>query len=492
MPIGGKTSLVLASVLSLLTSASASAQPPDLTYHTVAPCVVLDTRVAGGAFAPNETRTYNVVGSGSLASQGGSSTGCNIPGFSNNIPQVQAVALNIVAITPSGVGNIKAHAADIATTTSVLNFTSGTNVANTAPVAVAQISGAGDFKITVGISSAHVLVSVVGYYSKAVQTVYVHPVPGDHTASGTRLINALAGITDASATKRYVVKIEPGIYDVGATGVQMKPYVDIEGSGQEATVIRGTGGSLEGTTAVVVGAASSEIRDLQVKAEGTDHSTIGILLPNGANTIVKDVTINASETATLPNTIWGLRILSGALSKVEDVTINTIARSYGYGIGSKFPGTALFIKRTVITVTGSGPRNHGISAVTGAELREIRDTQIDVNGSNESNGIYAEPFAANLYARITNSSIRAGDYGIYASGVNVFVEHSQVRATASQGIGIEASNVVIDNSIIEGNQSTVFAFSATIGASRLHGGPGGTTCAGVYDESFTFYASTCP
>jgi hypothetical protein len=55
-----------------------------------------------------------------------------------------------------------------------------------------------------------VVIRVVGYYSKAVQTVYIHPVPGDHTASGTRLINALAGITNASATKRYVVKLERG------------------------------------------------------------------------------------------------------------------------------------------------------------------------------------------------------------------------------------------------------------------------------------------
>jgi hypothetical protein len=278
MRVHRKRLLWIAFILSALSASIASSQPPDLTYHTVAQCVAVDTRVAGGAFAAGETRTYNIGGSSSLASQGGSATGCGVPGFSNSIPQVQAVAVNIVVINPAGPGHLLAYAADTTTSTAVINFSTAVTIANTTHLAVAQSSGVGDFKIKLSTSGAHVLVSVVGYYSKAVQTVYAHPVPGDHTASGTRLINSLAGITDASATKRYVVKVEPGIYDVGTTGLQMKPFVDIEGSGQEATVIRGEGGSAEATIGVVNGAASSEIRDLQVKAESSQQSTIAIRL----------------------------------------------------------------------------------------------------------------------------------------------------------------------------------------------------------------------
>lgn len=490
MPVRGRPVLLTVSILSLLTSSSAYSQPPDLTYHTVAPCVVLDTRVAGGAFAANETRTYNVAGSGSLASQGGSPAGCNIPGFSNNIPQVQAVVLNVVALSPAGAGNLRVFAADTSTTTSVVNFTTGVNVANTTPVGIAQSSGVGDFKVTVGISSSHVLASVVGYYSKAVQTVYVHPVPGDHTASGTRLINALASITNASATKRYVVKIEPGIYDVGTTGAQMKPYVDIEGSGQEATVIKGSGGSEMGTTGVVVGAASSEIRDLQVKAESTEAATIGILLPQGANSTIREMTITASGSSV----IYGIRNLSQTSSKIEDVTITTNGGTSGYGIGNKFENTAPIIKRTVINVTTGPALAYGISA-TYSTLPEIRDVQVDVSGGNTSYGIYAEPRLDAVNVHIINSSIRSVDYGVYANDCDVTVEHSQIRATDSLGIGIRAHNVMVDNSIIEGDKHTVyFALTAAIGASRLDGGPVlvGGTCAGVYDESYTFYASTCP
>lgn len=235
----------LAALLLAATAHVANAQNHDLTYHPVTPCTVVDTR-SGTPFATGETRTYNVVGSASLASQGGSATGCGIPGFSNGIAQVQAVALNIIAFSPAGGGHIAAHAADQPMAGSVVNFTLGENVSNTTQVAVAQTTGVGDFKVQVNISSSHVVIRAVGYYSKAVQTIYVHPVPGDHTASGTALLNALAGITNASATKRYVIKLEPGIFDLGSTRLIMKPYVDIEGSGQEASVIQG-GGAADST-----------------------------------------------------------------------------------------------------------------------------------------------------------------------------------------------------------------------------------------------------
>jgi hypothetical protein len=65
-------------------------------------------------------------------------------------------------------------------------------------------------------------------------TVHVVPVSGNPTASGAALLSALAGITDATSFKPYVLKLDPAGYYVGSTPVVMKPYVDIEGSGQGA------------------------------------------------------------------------------------------------------------------------------------------------------------------------------------------------------------------------------------------------------------------
>ena len=103
-----------------------------------------------------------------------------------------------------------------------------------------------------------------------VQTVVVSPA-GTDTESGTALIDALAGITDAGAGKPYLVKIEPGLYDLGSSVLTMKEYVDIEGSGQGITQIKST--SSAGTGAVVA-ANFSELRGLSVwHAGGGSNAT---------------------------------------------------------------------------------------------------------------------------------------------------------------------------------------------------------------------------
>ncbi|HET9229075.1 MAG TPA: hypothetical protein VFR31_20525, partial [Thermoanaerobaculia bacterium] len=381
--------LWIAVSLSCLIPSTATSQPPDLTYHTVPTCVAVHTAVTGGAFAANEIRTYNVVGDSSFASQGGSSTGCGVPGFSNGIAQVQAVELNVVAYTPTGSGYLKVYPTGQPVDRAMLFYTAGTSIADTGAAAVAQTSG-GDITIQ-ATAATHVVVKVVGYYTKAVQTVFVHPVPGDHTASGTRLINALAAITDASATKRYVVKIEPGIYDVGSAGLQMKAFVDLEGSGQEATVIRGEGGSAEATAGVIMGAASSEIRDLQVKAEGTQASTVAILLPSGANTSIRDVTISSTG----PQITWGIRNASLTPVKIEGATITTTANGNfdGYGISTRLNGSAVTVKRTTISVSGGTGKRYGISAFTTGALSEIRDVQIHVSSSSFGYGLFTDAFS---------------------------------------------------------------------------------------------------
>jgi len=50
----------------------------------------------------------------------------------------------------------------------------------------------------------------------------------------------------------------PGVYDLGTNFVQMLPFVDVEGSGENTTTIKGRGQQ------VVLGANSSEIRFLTV------------------------------------------------------------------------------------------------------------------------------------------------------------------------------------------------------------------------------------
>jgi len=102
---------------------------------------------------------------------------------------------------------------------------------------------------------------VVAAGKRAKKTILVSP-KSTETASGTALKNALSGITDAGETNPYLIIIEPGIYDIGkgTSGIQMKEYVDIQGSGENVTKI--TGVINDYYSGVLLGADNAEVRFL--------------------------------------------------------------------------------------------------------------------------------------------------------------------------------------------------------------------------------------
>ncbi|HEX3525688.1 MAG TPA: hypothetical protein VH988_01350 [Thermoanaerobaculia bacterium] len=494
--------VLAAAALALCALPAAAQNQHDMTFHTVPPCYVANTFNAGGAFAPNETRTYNVVGSGSFASQGGSATGCGIPGFSNGIARVEAVALNVLVVNPTGAGHIWAVAADTAinalTTPTFMNFPAPAgqcciSLSNTGPLAVAQASGVGDIKINVAVSSAHVVVSVVGYYTRFGETILVGP-GATPAASGTALLNALTSIADNAASKPYLIKIEPGIYDLGTTTLNMKSYVDLEGSGQQATIIQGAGAA-DFSIAVVNAAASSELRDLQVKSTGGSSDGVAVpLLITTTNTNVRRVTVTASGPSTC--SLWGIRLVN-MTGEINDVTANLSGGNLGQGITSKGFGTPK-IHRAHITVTNSASTAYGFLATDGGAFPEIEDTRVEVNGGPTAYGFWQDGSA------YTAGEIRGSTFivstpsgtatAVRFQGSSLRISRSTLRASGSTSYGINLSNnVLVDNSEIAGATATVAGSGASIGGSKLDGGPAsGATCAGVWDENYTFSASTCP
>ena len=83
---------------------------------------------------------------------------------------------------------------------------------------------------------------------------------------------ALAGITDNTASNRYVIYVGPGTY---AEQVTMKQYVDIQGAGELATTITGVGNS-SSQTGTVLGASNAEMRFLTVENTGGNLYAIAI------------------------------------------------------------------------------------------------------------------------------------------------------------------------------------------------------------------------
>lgn len=76
------------------------------------------------------------------------------------------------------------------------------------------------------------------------------------------LRDTLGSITDSSAAKRYLVRLEPGSFDCGNTTVEVPQGVTIEGSGPELTTVEG------GVDAALIGvvhmADNTALRSLRV------------------------------------------------------------------------------------------------------------------------------------------------------------------------------------------------------------------------------------
>lgn len=160
-----------------------------------------------------------------------------------------------------------------------------------------------------------------------VRTVVVSPV-GTAVQNGSALLAALTGITTASDTNPWLLKIEPGIYDVGTGTLAMKQYVDIEGSGEGATRITGLGRPTNAAGTVHT-AGNSELRDLTVESRGGDAYAKALFVDGGAPRISR-VTAFAFG-GTLES--QGFFAQGGATPTVDDLTARAIASGTATSFG---------------------------------------------------------------------------------------------------------------------------------------------------------------
>jgi hypothetical protein len=362
-----------------------------------------------------------------------------------------------------------------------------------------------------------------GTVSAQIRTVLVSPVPGDPVASGTALRNALNGISSPSSSNRWLLKIEPGIYDVGTVSLVMRPFVDIEGSGMGVTTIRGSAVDFNGT---IHGASSAELRLLTVEAAGNASSVPGpIAMANYQGASPRLYRVKFSTTGTAP-TAWGIRNSNSTplIEECEIIVNSTGTNSSAYGLmfrndprsgGCELPAGRTSILRTKIAVSGPGT-NHGLAMAGGQFVSEIRDSRMDVNGGNTTYGIYAWKDSASCdwlgseALQIKNTEIltsggSSASYGVkIESGVvppvrlsfdivggRVWGSNYGIVQGGPNPIGIQGSSVLGFTKTVE------TAGNISIATTLLYGGPataqGWIGCMGVWDENAIFYAQgACP
>jgi hypothetical protein len=268
------------------------------------------------------------------------------------------------------------------------------------------------------------------------RTILVSPV-GSSTDNGNALRGALASITGATATDPYLIKIEPGAYDIGVTSLEMKSNVDLEGSGVDITRI--VGNVTQGLdSAVIVGNAGSAVRDLSV--------------------------LNAAHATT------------------------TTAANFAVGILSKVPQAGFILDNVNVQAFGATNANYGLY-VTDSSVFVFHSTFGAFGGSTAFNVGIADYRLG--YVDLTDSVAQAfggaTTIGAHVIGGTLYGDESRFQGT-SNSVGGGSTNV----------GGTVYPATARLGSSRLAGpvgfnSSGGSTitCAQSYNGAYAELRPDC-
>jgi hypothetical protein len=194
------------------------------------------------------------------------------------------------------------------------------------------------------------------------RTVVVSPV-GTPTQNGTALLDAIAGTTDASATKPYLIHIEPATYDLGNGSLSMKQWVDVEGSGELNTIITsGVDGGLCGNQlGTVNGADNAEMRFLTVRNTGRFCSTT--ISNNSASPRLTHLTAETTGESA-PGSLRAAVFNNNSSPTMTDVTATASGGSFVYAVFDNGSNPTM----TDVTATASGgtSANYGVWNQTGS------------------------------------------------------------------------------------------------------------------------------
>ena len=304
-----------ATAVGMVQSVNAVGAGTASSFVPIVPCRLADTRPGGQGTRSTpvgaaETVTFAVWGSNGS---------CTIPntatGIASNVTAVAATAATFLTVFPADGER---------PTTSNLNPTPGQPP--TPNQVTVGLSTTGAIKVFNNTGTLDLIIDIVGYYepasagppgvtgaqgptgstgaagAAAVDPARVVWVATSGTNTFPTVTAALASITDNSATNRYVIKIAPGTY-LEPSGIDMKDFVDIEGSGQTATTITATSAATTNTTVRVEGNLHGEIRDLTINNSGGAGGTnVGLRFTSVTTTApvgvyrVTDVTVTATGT----------------------------------------------------------------------------------------------------------------------------------------------------------------------------------------------------
>ncbi|HTQ80004.1 MAG TPA: tail fiber domain-containing protein [Thermoanaerobaculia bacterium] len=269
--------------------ASAQTLSQNLIYTSLQPCRLADTRSGGGRIQPGaaNARTFNAVGvaaPGSLSSQGGNPNGCPVPGFID-LPQVQAVLVNLVAVVPAGAGDLRAWPSDQTTpNAAVINYATGLTIANAVVLPVRQDHPGGDITVQADVSATDLVIDILGYFSAGTPTaaqdnLFLGPESGNAATSGFQntavgafsLQRNTSGLLNVAVGANALTNNANGVSNTaaGAGALQANTSGSHNTAVGNGSLAAGTGGNFNNNTAL-------GFLSLANDSSGSNNTAVGV------------------------------------------------------------------------------------------------------------------------------------------------------------------------------------------------------------------------
>lgn len=315
---------------------------------------------------------------------------------------------------------------------------------------------------------------------------------GDYTNPVTAMSNLATWCGTPSDTNPCLLRIMPGVYDLAGGSLNMRPYVDIEGSGEASTTIS----SATNASGVVNGASSAEIRFLSVHNTASSGTVMAIANGQDQSPTITHVTATAGghgdnnygvfSIQSVPTLNYVTAIAAGAAtnfaiylgdaaSSMNNITATAWGGSYSIGV---WVGASNTTMNNVIATASGATSNYGVLNIDSSMF--ISNATATAWGGLDSYGVF------NATASLTMSNVTATAIGTgYNNGYGLYNTEAPSVAHA-------------DRSTFEGNTNSVFndVLDVYIGASKLVGpalnnGQGTLTCANSYNGNYVPLGANC-
>jgi hypothetical protein len=241
------------------------------------------------------------------------------------------------------------------------------------------------------------------------KVVYVATTGGDFTS----IQAALTSIGDNSANNKYLIKVGPGTY---TETVQMKQWVDIEGSGEKNTKITFTGSNPD-NTGTVRGANNAELRSLTVENTGGVAFDFAIAIyNNNASPSLLHVTAAASggslrsvgvynissAAPTLTNVTSSATgssdnravLNDGSSPRIVDSNLSSSGGNPNFGITSHAGGTVTIDQSKITGSSNTIFNDFGVTTRVGASQLSGGPVFNAVGGTLTCTGVYDENYVS--------------------------------------------------------------------------------------------------